>query len=155
MPYTMAKFYFFEKVVNFYSNVLTKPKEQYSKTTQLSVTFASGYLAGIICAIVSHPADSLISQLGKAENRGKGVLQIASETGYLNLFTRGLATRILMIGTLTGLQWWICDTFKVRCAWKVADGVAQAYKASYLPWLEETRMRNCAEQMSRLNVSGQ
>ena len=28
--------------------------------------FASGYLAGVVCDIVSHPADSLVSQLGKA-----------------------------------------------------------------------------------------
>jgi solute carrier family 25 phosphate transporter 3 len=45
--------------------VFTKPKSSYSKTTQLGVTFASGYSAGVICAIVSHPADSLVSLLGK------------------------------------------------------------------------------------------
>ena len=28
--------------------------------------FASGYLAGVVCDIVSHLADSLVSQLGKA-----------------------------------------------------------------------------------------
>ena len=28
--------------------------------------FASGYLAGVVCDIVSHPADSLVLQLGKA-----------------------------------------------------------------------------------------
>jgi len=113
IPYTMAKFYFFEKVVQFfYDNVFTKPKETYGKSTQLGVTFASGYIAGIICAIVSHPADSLVSQMGKAENKGKGFGQIASEVGYGNLMTKGLGVRVLMIGTLTGLQWWIYDTFK-------------------------------------------
>jgi solute carrier family 25 phosphate transporter 3 len=113
IPYTMAKFFFFEKVVQmFYRHVFTKPKETYSKGTQLSITFASGYLAGVICAIVSHPADNLVSQLGKAENKGKGFSQIASEQGAKKLMTKGLGTRILMIGTLTGLQWWIYDTFK-------------------------------------------
>jgi len=113
IPYTMAKFFFFEKVVEmFYRHVFTAPKESYSKTTQLGVTFASGYLAGVICAIVSHPADSLVSLLGKADNKGKSVGQIASETGIKNLLTRGLSTRIIMIGTLTGLQWWIYDSFK-------------------------------------------
>lgn len=96
----------------FYSKVLTQPKDTYSKSTQLGVTFASGYSAGVICAIVSHPADSIVSLLGKAQNKGKSVGQIASETGYMNLFTKGLGTRVLMIGTLTGLQWWIYDTFK-------------------------------------------
>jgi len=113
IPYTVAKFYFFEKVVQlFYTHVFTAPKETYSKGTQLGVTFASGYTAGVICAIVSHPADSLVSQLGKASNKGKSISQISSEVGLYNLCTKGLGTRVLMIGTLTGLQWWIYDTFK-------------------------------------------
>lgn len=113
IPYTMAKFFFFEKVVEmFYTYVFTKPKDSYSKSTQLGVTFASGYLAGIICAIVSHPADSLVSQLAKGSNKGKSLGQIVNEVGIANLCTKGLVTRIIMIGTLTGLQWWIYDTFK-------------------------------------------
>ncbi|KAJ8094673.1 Cu/Pi carrier [Marasmius tenuissimus] len=113
IPYTMAKFYFFEKIVSvFYTHVFTQPKETYSKPTQLGVTFASGYLAGVVCAIVSHPADSMVSLLGKAENKGKSAGQIASEVGFGTLATKGLGTRVLMIGTLTGFQWWIYDTFK-------------------------------------------
>jgi len=113
IPYTVAKFFFFEKIVQqFYTRVFTAPKESYGKGTQLGVTFASGYLAGVICAIVSHPADSIVSQLGKADNKGKSISQIASEVGLTNLATKGLGTRVIMIGTLTGLQWWIYDTFK-------------------------------------------
>jgi len=113
IPYTMAKFFFFEKVVQlFYDKVFTQPKDTYSKSTQLSITFASGYIAGVICALVSHHADNLVSQMGKAQNLGKGVGTIASELGLVFLFTKGLGTRILMVGTLTGLQWWIYDTFK-------------------------------------------
>jgi len=113
IPYTMAKFFFFELVVQqFYSRIFTAPKETYSKGTQLGITFASGYIAGVICAIVSHPADSLVSLMGKEVNKGKSIGTIASEQGAMNLFTRGLGTRILMIGTLTGLQWWIYDSFK-------------------------------------------
>ena len=101
----MAKFFFFEKIVQlFYTHVFTAPKETYSKTTQLGVTFASGYLAGVVCAVVSHPADSLVSLLGKAENKGKGVGAIASEVGLANLATKGLGTRVLMIGTLAGMS---------------------------------------------------
>lgn len=33
--------------------------------------------------------------------------------GIVSLFTRGLPLRIVMIGTLTGLQWGIYDAFKV------------------------------------------
>lgn len=113
IPYTMAKFFFFEKIVQlFYTHVFTEPKETYNKPTQLGVTFASGYLAGVVCAIVSHPADSLVSLLGKPSNKGKSLGQIASETGIANLATKGLGTRVIMIGTLTGFQWWIYDSFK-------------------------------------------
>lgn len=123
IPYTMAKFYFFERIVRmFYARVLTCPKDQYSKATQLSVTFASGYLAGVICAIVSHPADTLVSARGKASNRGKSYGQIAREMGYMNLCTKGLGTRILMIGTLTGLQWWIYDSYKTALGMGTSGG---------------------------------
>lgn len=99
----MAKFFFFEYIVNlFYTHVFTAPKSSYSKTTQLGVTFASGYAAGVVCAIVSHPADSVVSLMGKAEHKGKSIGAIASEVGFANLATKGLGTRVLMIGTLTG-----------------------------------------------------
>jgi solute carrier family 25 (mitochondrial phosphate transporter), member 3 len=130
----MAKFFCFEKIVQiFYTKVFTEPKESYSKPTQLGVTFTSGYLSGVICAIVSHPADSLVSQLGKPSNKGRSLGAIVEEIGWVALATKGLGTRIFMIGTLTGtsalfnlnlptylstppfragFQWWIYDSFK-------------------------------------------
>ena len=70
----MAKFFFFESVVGlFYRHLFTARKDSYSKPTQLAITFASGYVAGIGCAVVSHPADSVVSLMGKAEHRGKGL----------------------------------------------------------------------------------
>lgn len=123
IPYTMAKFFFFEKIVQlFYTHVFTEPKETYGKGTQLGVTFASGYLAGVVCAIVSHPADSLVSQLGKTANKGKSIGQIASEVGMVSLATKGLGTRVLMIGTLTGFQWWIYDSFKATMGMGTTGG---------------------------------
>lgn len=123
IPYTMAKFFFFEKIVRlFYQHIFTKPKDQYSKATQLSITFASGYIAGVVCAIVSHPADTLVSARGKAANAGKGYGQIAKEMGYISLCTKGLGTRILMIGTLTGLQWWIYDSYKTALGMGTSGG---------------------------------
>jgi len=123
IPYTMAKFFFFELIVQaFYKNVFTQPKETYAKSTQLGITFASGYLAGVICAIVSHPADSLVSLMGKEVNKGKSIGTIASEQGMANLMTKGLGTRIIMIGTLTGLQWWIYDSFKTAMGMGTSGG---------------------------------
>jgi len=128
IPYTMAKFYFFEKTVEmFYTYFFTAPKDTYSKGTQLSITFASGYLAGVICAVVSHPADSLVSQLGKKDNKGKSIGQIYNEIGFAKLATAGLGTRIIMIGTLTGLQWWIYDTFKTVFGMGTTGGVQKKH----------------------------
>jgi len=123
IPYTVAKFFFFERIVQaFYDNIFTEPKESYSKQTQLTITFTSGYLAGVICAIVSHPADNLVSQMAKKQNVGKGFGQMARELGFYYLLTKGLGTRILMIGTLTGLQWWIYDTFKTAMGMGTTGG---------------------------------
>jgi len=70
VPYTIVKFVAFEKIVAaFYSKVFTKPKSEYSKGTQLMVTFMSGYIAGVFCAFVSHPADTMVSILNKKENK--------------------------------------------------------------------------------------
>jgi len=109
IPYTMAKFFFFEMVKEeFYKSVFTAPKESYSKGTHLGITFASGYIAGVACAIVSHPADTVVSKMSKS---GKSAGAILSELGFAGIWG-GLGTRIIMIGTLTGLQWWIYDSFK-------------------------------------------
>jgi solute carrier family 25 phosphate transporter 3 len=48
--------------------------------------------------------------------------QIASEQGLTALMTKGLGTRIIMIGTLTGLQWWIYDSFKTAMGMGTTGG---------------------------------
>lgn len=64
IPYTMMKFACFEKTVELlYAHVVPKPREQCTYEEQLAVTFAAGYIAGVFCAIVSHPADTLVSKM--------------------------------------------------------------------------------------------
>lgn len=112
IPYTMMKFGAFENTVQLlYKHVVPKPKEKCSKTEQLGVSFAAGYIAGVFCAVVSHPADNLVSKLNATKGVSAG--QIISEMGWVALLTRGLPLRIVMIGTLTGLQWGIYDAYKV------------------------------------------
>jgi solute carrier family 25 phosphate transporter 3 len=119
IPYTIVKFVAFERIVQaFYDNIFTKPKSQYGKGTQLGVTFASGYLAGIFCAIVSHPADTMVSIMNKT---GKSAGEIYKDVGFNGLW-KGLGTRIFMIGTLTCLQWVIYDSFKVWCGLATTGG---------------------------------
>ncbi|VAI50001.1 unnamed protein product [Triticum turgidum subsp. durum] len=101
----MMKFASFETIVELiYKHAVPVPKAECSKSSQLGISFAGGYIAGVFCAIVSHPADNLVSFL----NNAKG-----ATVGDVGLFTRGLPLRIVMIGTLTGAQWGIYDAFKV------------------------------------------
>ena len=107
----MMKFACFERTVEaIYAYVVPKPRDQCSKSEQLVVTFAAGYIAGVFCAIVSHPADTLVSYMNKVQGAtlGSGV----KDLGFKGLWG-GLGPRIIMIGTLTALQWFIYDAVKV------------------------------------------
>jgi len=108
----MAKFYSFEEIIQLFStHAFTISKESYSKplssgSPSVSVT------SGVVCAIVFHPADSLVSLLGKPGNEGESIGAISSETGFVALAAKGLRAGVVTIGTLTGFQWWIYDSFK-------------------------------------------
>ncbi|KAG5537273.1 hypothetical protein RHGRI_024652 [Rhododendron griersonianum] len=123
IPYTMMKFATFETLVeNFYKHAVSTPKDQCSNTFQLGVSFACGYVAGIFCAVVSHPADNLVSFLNNA--KGASVGDAVKKMGLWGLFTRGLPLRIVMIGSLTGAQWGIYDSFKVFVGLPTTGGAA-------------------------------
>lgn len=76
----------FENIVQaLYSNVVPKPKSECSKTEQLGVSFAAGYLAGILCAVISHPADNLVSKLNSSKVCVPRSSQAADSTHGLRL----------------------------------------------------------------------
>ncbi|KAB5541918.1 hypothetical protein PHYPO_G00085500 [Pangasianodon hypophthalmus] len=111
IPYTMMKFACFERTVEMlYKYVVPKPRSACSKPEQLVVTFIAGYIAGVFCAVVSHPADSVVSVLNK--EKGSSATQVLKRLGPRGVW-KGLFARIIMIGTLTALQWFIYDSVKV------------------------------------------
>lgn len=121
IPYTMMKFATYENIVEMtYKHLIPTPKDQCSKPLQLGVSFGSGYVAGVFCAAVSHPADNLVSFLNNS--KGATVGDAVKNLGLLGLFTRGLPLRILMVGTLTGAQWVIYDSFKVMIGLPTTGG---------------------------------
>lgn len=65
IPYTVMKFWSFEAFVQSIYKALGKPKTEYNKLQQLGVSFLAGYGAGVFCAIVSHPADTMVSKVGR------------------------------------------------------------------------------------------
>jgi solute carrier family 25 phosphate transporter 3 len=89
--------------------VVPKPREQTTKGEQLCVTFAAGYIAGVFCAVVSHPADTMVSKMNQDKS---GAAAIMKKLGFAGLW-KGLGARIVMVGTLTALQWFIYDAVKV------------------------------------------
>ena len=81
----------------------------------LGVSLTSGVIAGVAAAIISHPADTLLSKVNVPGAGGEGAImtrlgRIAGEIGFVNLCTTGLGARCVMIGTLTALQFAIFDT---------------------------------------------
>lgn len=126
IPYTMMKFASFETIVEMIYARLPGQKSDYSKAAQTGVSFTGGYLAGILCAIVSHPADVMVSKLnsnrGKGEAVGSALGRIYKDIGFSGLWN-GLPMRIVMIGTLTGLQWMIYVSFTYAL-----------YPTTYISW---------------------
>lgn len=111
IPYTMMKFACFEKTVELlYKHVVPKPRADCTKGEQLIVTFAAGYIAGVFCAIVSHPADTVVSKLN--QDKSATAMSVAKNLGFAGMW-KGLVPRIIMIGTLTAAQWFIYDAVKV------------------------------------------
>jgi len=119
IPYTMIKFVGFYLTAELvYDQILArtgKKKGDMSATTQLAITFGCGYWAGIFCAITTQPMDNLVSMKGNPIYKDATWGEMATEMGTKDLFTKGLVTRIIMIGTLTGLQWWIYGSWKNIC----------------------------------------
>jgi len=125
IPYTMMKFASFERVVEYIYTKLPKPKHEYGKLVQTEVSFVGGYIAGIFCAVVSHPADVMVSKLNSerkaGESAGGAMSRFYQRIGFAGLWN-GLGVRIVMVGTLTGLQWLIYDSFKLYCGLPTTGG---------------------------------
>ncbi|KAF9905559.1 Cu/Pi carrier [Linnemannia zychae] len=105
IPYTMAKFVVYERVLEaFLENM--GPKENISGATMTGLNLGSGLVAGIAAAIVSQPADTLLSKINKSSGTGSitsRLVGLAGELGVRGLFL-GLGPRIVMVGTLTAFQ---------------------------------------------------
>jgi len=122
VPYTVIKFVAFERIAEAIYKRLPKKKEDMSKVEQMGVIFTAGYLAGILCGAVSHPADTMVSKVNKLQMSGsigdkmKVIYSGTKEApgiGFAGLWA-GFLPRVVMIGTLTGLQWFIYGAFKAQ-----------------------------------------
>lgn len=115
VPYTMAKFAVQGSAADAIYGTMGKSPAELSSGANLGVSLGSGVIAGVAAALISHPADTLLSKINKAGAGGDGpmmsrLINIAKEVGFVNLCTVGLLPRCVMIGTLTAGQFGIFDT---------------------------------------------
>ncbi|SPO03530.1 probable mitochondrial phosphate carrier protein [Cephalotrichum gorgonifer] len=114
VPYTMAKFVVYEKVSEAIFSVF--PKKDMSDSLQTATNLGSGLIAGFASAIISQPADTMLSKINKTQGLpGEGtttrLIKIAKELGFAGSFA-GLPTRLFMVGTLTAFQFAIYGDLK-------------------------------------------
>ena len=91
-------------------------KETLSDMTNTGINLLSGLTAGFAAAFVSQPADTLLSKVNKTKKApGQSTIgllaQLAKQLGVIGSFA-GLPTRLIMVGTLTSLQFAIYGSLK-------------------------------------------
>jgi len=116
IPYTMAKFVVYELAAENIYAAIGRPRSELSNGTIVAVNLGSGIIAGTAAAIVSQPADTLLSKINKQKGAaGESVMgrlvKLAGELGPRGLFL-GLGPRIVMVATLTAGQFAIYGDIK-------------------------------------------
>ncbi|KAI9296157.1 mitochondrial carrier [Neoconidiobolus thromboides FSU 785] len=115
VPYTMAKFVVYERAAEAIYASVGKPKEQLSPATNTYINLGAGLIAGIAAAIISQPADTLLSKINKQKGAEGSIVSrlavMAKELGPRGLFL-GLGARIVMVGALTSGQFAIYGDVK-------------------------------------------
>jgi len=114
IPYTMTKFAVQGKAAESIYKATGSSTANPPVIGNLGVSLSSGVIAGVAAAIISHPADTLLSKINKGGAGGNGgmfsrMANIVAETGVFTLCTQGLGARCVMIGTLTAGQFGIFD----------------------------------------------
>jgi solute carrier family 25 phosphate transporter 3 len=114
VPYTMAKFVVFEKVSEMvYRQV---DKNTLSDGQKTGINLGSGLVAGLAAAIVSQPADTMLSKINKTQGLpGEGTIsrlvKIGKELGLRGSYS-GIGARLFMVGSLTAGQFAIYGDIK-------------------------------------------
>ena len=114
VPYTMAKFAVQGAAAQRLAALTGSELADCKGAKKLVISLTSGVIAGVASAIISHPADTLLSKVNKAGAGGEGSImtrlgRIAGEIGIVNLCMVGLGPRCVMIGTLTAGQFLLFD----------------------------------------------
>ncbi|OBT46508.1 hypothetical protein VE00_03336 [Pseudogymnoascus sp. WSF 3629] len=106
VPYTMAAFVVYENAQKIAYRAIDKSTA--SNITHTAVNLGSGLLAGFAAALVSQPADTMLSKINKTSGLpGEGtttrLLKIARELGIRGSYS-GLGPRLVMVGGMGASQ---------------------------------------------------
>lgn len=87
-----------------------------SSAATTGINLGSGLLAGVAAALVSQPADTMLSKINKEKGEpGDGTLRrvwkIAKDTGLRGSFV-GIRARLIMVGGMTAIQFGIYGDIK-------------------------------------------
>ncbi|WWC71072.1 uncharacterized protein I206_105025 [Kwoniella pini CBS 10737] len=116
VPYTMAKFGVFEVASEKILSFTGKSKGSLTSGQQTGLNLSAGLIAGMAAAVISQPADTLLSKINKSkgapgQSTTSRLVQMAGQLGVGGLFT-GMGARLVMIGTLTAGQFFIYGDIK-------------------------------------------
>lgn len=108
IPYALGQFTVNEwshEVV--YKRLSPEKKANLTPVENLSITLGCGIVAGVAAAVLSHPADTLLSKINQGKGGSGGTLKrlgtLAAEAGPAGLFA-GLGPRIVMTAGLVSSQ---------------------------------------------------
>lgn len=95
-------------------------KATVSSAATTGINLGSGLIAGIAAALVSQPADTILSKINKEKGEtGEGTLRrvwrIAKDTGLRGSFA-GTRARMVMVGGMTAVQFGIYGDINSVCS---------------------------------------
>ncbi|CAN0557079.1 unnamed protein product [Ectocarpus sp. 12 AP-2014] len=121
ISFGMMKFLVFDFFTDFAYDLVPYLADQ--KSTQLAVSLTSGLVAGVCAAIVSQPADTVLSTMSRSPDRSSipnTIRTIVDERGPGGLFL-GLPSRIVWSGAIISGQFLLYDLCKTALHVSVDD----------------------------------
>ncbi|ESK90444.1 phosphate transport protein mir1 [Moniliophthora roreri MCA 2997] len=116
IPYAIGQFTvneFCHELV--FRNISEETRKSLSQTSRLSISLGSGIIAGFAAAVLSHPADTLLSQINKGHGPKGSMVQrlvaLGREAGFRGLFA-GLGPRMIMTAGLVSSQFLMYGAIK-------------------------------------------
>ncbi|KDE07370.1 hypothetical protein MVLG_02412 [Microbotryum lychnidis-dioicae p1A1 Lamole] len=98
-----------------YKQLSAEKRKNLSVLEETGITLGCGVVAGISAAVLSHPADTLLSQINKGKGGKGGIFKrlatLAAEAGPAGLFS-GLGPRVVMTAGLVSAQFFLYGTIK-------------------------------------------